>query len=203
MSTILVATGNRGKTAEIRELLGPGVDVVSLDDLGLDGAEETGVTFEENAVLKAAEAARASGLLTVADDSGIEVDALGGAPGVFSARYSGPDATDESNRLRLLADLDARGTPDRSARFVCVIAVAHPDGTVVTFHGTLEGQITSNARGTGGFGYDPILELPDGRTVAELTRDEKNRISHRGKALRKALPYIQDATGNMATSSEG
>ncbi|HYH12678.1 MAG TPA: RdgB/HAM1 family non-canonical purine NTP pyrophosphatase [Thermomicrobiales bacterium] len=191
MRRLLIATGNQGKIAEFRALIATdAVEIVSLHDVGVESPEETGTTFEENAVLKARHAAIASGLVAVADDSGVVVDALGGAPGVISARYSGPDATDASNRELLLRRLETSGALDRSARFECVIAVAHPDGRVETFDGTLEGTIASEERGTGGFGYDPIFELRDGKTVAELSGDQKNRISHRAMALQKALPYI-------------
>jgi len=188
---LLVATGNRGKVVELHELLGhERFEVVSLTDVGVESPEETGTTFRENAVLKARLAARASGLPTVADDSGIVVDALGGEPGVRSARFAGDGATDADNRALLLERL--RGTePDRrAARFVCVIAVAEPDGTTETFEGFLEGRVAEQERGSGGFGYDSIFLLDDGRTVAELAPEEKNRMSHRARALEKALPYI-------------
>lgn len=198
MNRILVATGNAGKINELKALLGSGIEVLSLTDIRLEGAEETGSTFEENAVLKARQAAHQSGMIAVADDSGIVVDALGGDPGVRSARYSGPAATDARNREKLLREL--LDTPDagRTARFVCVIAVVAPDGRSQTFAGTLEGVVSRSERGTGGFGYDSIFELSDGRTAAELTPDEKNRVSHRGKALRNALPYIHSLLAEEA-----
>jgi XTP/dITP diphosphohydrolase len=203
MSRVLIATENRGKVTELHALLGERVDVASLDDVGLAGAEETGETFEENAILKATSAARSTGLIAIADDSGIEVDALGGAPGVRSARYDGEGATDERNRVKLLRELAALGAVDRAARFVCAIAVASPDGEVRTFHGALDGTVATEPRGSGGFGYDAILMLQDGRTVAELTPDEKNRISHRGTALKNALPYINELIGSEAATVEG
>lgn len=192
MKQLLIATGNAGKISEFRALLSADdVRIVSLPDLKVESPEETGATFEENAVLKARHAARVCELVAVADDSGIVVDALDGAPGVISARFSGPNATDASNRELLLRRLEESGSGDRTARFVCVIAVAHPDGRVETFDGSLEGTIATEERGTGGFGYDPIFELSDGMTVAQLSPEQKNRISHRAMALRKALPYIR------------
>jgi XTP/dITP diphosphohydrolase len=200
MIQLLLATGNRGKIAEFQALLGPSVDVVSLADLGIDSPEETGETFAENATLKARHGAAASGLVTVADDSGIEVDALDGAPGIRSARYAGEPGDDERNRQKLLRELHGMPAQDRSARFVCDIAVATPEGETRTFHGTLEGRVAESLRGDGGFGYDSLLELPDGRTVAELTPEEKNAISHRGMALRTALPYIHTVVEAMASA---
>jgi XTP/dITP diphosphohydrolase len=198
MKRVLVATGNIGKIRELKALLGEGVEVLSLSDVGLDGAAETGTTFEENALLKAEQAARATGMVAVADDSGIAVDILDGAPGVWSARYSDPDATDARNRDKLLRALAATPDDGRTARFVSVIAVVAPDGASRTFLGTLEGCVARSERGTGGFGYDSIFELADGRTVAELPADEKNRISHRGMALRNALPYIHSLLADEA-----
>ncbi len=198
MKRVLVATGNTGKVNELKALLGEGIDVIALSDVGLEGAEETGTTFERNAFIKADLAARTSGLLTVADDSGIVVDALDGAPGVWSARYAGPGATDSDNRAKLLGELADIAKDERAARFVSVIAVVTPDGRSNTFVGTLEGSVGRTERGAGGFGYDSIFELPDGRTVAELTAEEKNRISHRGMALRKALPYIHSLLDDEA-----
>jgi XTP/dITP diphosphohydrolase len=201
MTRVLIATGNRGKIAEIQAMLGDAAEAVPLSVLGLEGAEETGSTFEENAILKARQGATESGLVTVADDSGIEVDALHGAPGVRSARYAGEPSDDERNRLKLLRELE--NNEDRSARFVCVIAVAAPDGSVKTFRGTLDGVVTRAPRGSGGFGYDSLLELPDGRTAAELSSAEKNAISHRGTALRNALPYLHELLVSMAATPEG
>lgn len=203
MTQLLLATSNRGKIAELQALIGPAADVVSLSDLGIESPEETGATFEENAVLKARHGAAASGLVTVADDSGIEVDALGGAPGIRSARYAGEPADDDSNRQRLLRELADVPAARRTARFVCAIAVATPEGTVRTFHGALEGRVTDTPRGDGGFGYDPLMELPDGRTVAQLSPEEKNAISHRGAALRNALPYLHAVIESMASVPEG
>ncbi len=190
---LLIATHNRGKLAEYAELLcGLPVELVSLDDLGITfEVEETGATFCENALLKARAYAEASGLVTVADDSGLEVDALGGAPGVLSARYAGPGATDEQRYQRLLEELADVPKPERTARFQCVIAVAWPDGRRALTKGTVEGEITTAARGAHGFGYDPVFYLPQQRcTMAELPPEAKNQISHRAiaaQALRELL----------------
>ncbi len=200
MARLVVATGNRGKIAELSALFDGAVDVVSLAEAGLDSPEETGLTFTENAVLKATTASRESGLIAVADDSGIEVEALGGAPGVRSARYAGVGATDEANSAMLLRAMEGMPESERAARFVCAIAVAVPDGRCEVFHGTLDGVIGREARGTGGFGYDAVMVLADGRTVAELSAEEKNRISHRGKALRNALPYLRDVLDSASNA---
>lgn len=199
MTQLLLATSNRGKIAELRAMLGPSVQVLSFADLGIESPEETGATFAENAMLKARHGATASGLVTVADDSGIEVDALGGAPGIHSARYAGEPSSDERNREKLQEEMRAIPEPNRAARFVCEIAVATPGGDTRTFNGKLEGRVAEAPRGSGGFGYDSLLELPDGRTVAELRPDEKNAISHRGVALRNALPYLHSVLESMAS----
>ena len=194
MTTLLIATNNEGKLREYRDLLaGLPVQLVSLREAGVDiEVEETGQTFAENAVLKASCYARASGLCTLADDSGLEVDALGGEPGVMSSRYAGPQATD-ADRVRFLLD-KMKTVPDdqRSARFRCVIAVASPAGLVETSEGTVEGVIASEPRGDQGFGYDPIFYLPEmTRTMAELPLAIKNRISHRARAAAGARLIIE------------
>lgn len=200
MNRLLVATGNPGKIEEFRTLLaGSSVEIVSLRDVDVESPEETGATFQENAVLKAVHAATASGLVAVADDSGIAVDALGGEPGVLSARFAGSDASDEANRRLLLERIaDRTDAAERTARFVCVIAIAMPNGRAELFEGTLEGVIAAQERGTGGFGYDSIFEIDSGRTVAELSPEEKNRISHRARALKKALPCIESILDEKA-----
>lgn len=198
MVKLLLATSNPGKIAELQDMLGATTEVLSLADVGVTSPEETGADFAENAVLKARHGAAGSGFVTVADDSGIEVDALDGAPGIRSARYAGEAGDDEKNRQKLLAALEGVPASRRSARFVCEIAVATPDGEVRTFRGTLGGRVAAGPRGAGGFGYDSLLELPDGRTVAELTPEDKNAISHRGEALRNALPYLQTVLDAMA-----
>lgn len=185
MTRLLIATNNEGKLREYGDLLaGLPVQLVSLREAGIDlEVEETGQTFAENAILKASCYARASGLCTLADDSGLEVDALGGEPGVMSSRYAGPQATD-ADRVRFLLD-KMKDVPDdqRSARFRCVIAVASPAGKVETSEGIVEGVIASEPRGDQGFGYDPIFYLPEmTRTMAELPPAIKNRISHRARA---------------------
>jgi XTP/dITP diphosphohydrolase len=188
---LLIATGSRHKFGELRELLDlPVAELVSLADLGLaDSADETGRTFEDNARLKALHYAAVSGLPTLADDSGIEVDALGGRPGVRTRRYAGADATDEANNRKLLEELAGFFGPDeRTARYRCVLALAEGGAVVEQTVGTFEGRIAFEPRGTGGFGYDPIFEPlsepPGGRTVGELSAAEKNAISHRAQAAR-------------------
>lgn len=188
----MLASGNPGKLAEFRRRLEPfGVELVPQGELGLAGAEESGETFEDNALLKAAHAARASGLPALADDSGLEVDALDGAPGVRSARFAGPEADDEANLERLLEALGDQ--PDRSARFCCVLAfLAHPDFAVPeVFTGRWHGEILTERRGSGGFGYDPVFFIPElGRSAAELDLSEKNRLSHRGQAMDQLIEAL-------------
>jgi XTP/dITP diphosphohydrolase len=187
-----VATTNRGKLLEFRALLTDlPFELVDLMGAGVsDEIEETGTTFEENARLKAEGYAGLSGMLTLADDSGLEVAALGGEPGVYSARYGG-EATAEARYRLLLRKLEGVPFHERLARFVSVIAIADPMGRVETVEGTVGGVIEFEPRGTGGFGYDPVFLLIDrGVTMAELDPDEKNRISHRAEALRKARPIL-------------
>lgn len=188
---IVLASGNQGKLEELRALLGPSVTVASAAELGAEMPAEVGVTFAENAILKAEAVARQTGHMAIADDSGLEVDALDGAPGVYSARYSGPNATDERNTQKLLRALDGVPWEKRSARFRSVVAVAFTPDIIVTTSGSCEGSITFIPRGSNGFGYDPVFELPDGRTMAELGPDEKNAISHRGNAMRDAVTVIK------------
>ena len=202
---LLVATRSRHKLRELRDLLevGPDVELVSPDDLGIpDEPEETGETFETNARLKARFYARRSGLPTLADDSGLEVDALDGAPGVRTRRYAGPDATDDANNAKLLAALAGRPADERGARYVCVLALALPDdagprnglGATVR-RGTCRGRIATGPKGDGGFGYDPIFEPeqepPGGRTLGEWSVAEKNAISHRSRAARRMAPVLR------------
>jgi len=181
---IILASGNPGKVREIKAMLGDSVDLVLQGDLGIQGAEETGTSFTENALLKARHAAAASGLPALADDSGIEVDALDGAPGVHSARYAGLDASDTDNLNKLLHDM--RGKPERSARFRCVLAYVRSgdDDSPVIADGRWEGRIAEAPSGSGGFGYDPVfIDLDSGIVSAEMSPAEKNARSHRGKAL--------------------
>lgn len=189
---LLIATGSSHKFAELRELLDlPNTELVSLRDLGIpDSAVEDGASFEENATIKARHYAELSGLPTLADDSGVEVDALGGRPGIHTRRYAGPDATDEENNHKLLAELAAAGVmgDERTARYQCVLVLVEDGAVVEQARGTFEGRIATEPRGTGGFGYDPIFEpLTEnigGRTVGQLSLEEKNRVSHRAQAAR-------------------
>jgi XTP/dITP diphosphohydrolase len=196
---LLLATRNAHKRREFRELLGPGFDVIDLSSFPeIAILKETGRTFEENATLKAIAASKQLPSLVIADDSGLEVDALGGAPGVFSARYGGENAGDVSNVDKLLRELRKQNiaTEKRSARFRCVIALAQNGKVLGVFEGFVEGKIVDPPRGSGGFGYDPIFE-PKGfdQTFAEMTAESKNQISHRGQAiaaLRDALRDIEN-----------
>lgn len=192
---ILLATTNAGKVREYREMLRDlPVEVVTLREAGITReVEETGSSIKENAIIKARGYAGLSGILTIADDSGLEVDALGGEPGPRSARYAGEGVSDPERNRYLLGKLE--GVPDgrRQARFRCVIAVTGPGLAVRTSEGTCEGTIAREARGDKGFGYDPIFALPGlGRHMAELSLEEKNRISHRGKAMQGARRIIED-----------
>ncbi len=192
---ILLATKNRGKIEEFGRLFEEfGHEVVSLLDLGeIPSVEEDGATFEENAIKKAKGYAEATGMAALADDSGLEVDALGGAPGVYSARYAGPSATDADNNRKLLKALEGVPEPERTARFRCVLALYLPDGRLITAHGTCEGLIALEPKGEGGFGYDPIFFVPSkGRTMAELSPEEKNAISHRGRAIERLRPALTE-----------
>lgn len=191
----IVATHNAHKLEEIRRILQPlGMAVVTDRMLGiaLPEAEETGTTFAENALIKAADACRFTGLCAVADDSGLAVDALDGAPGVYSARYAGENATDADRMQKLLKALEGVPAEKRTARFVCAVCLVFPNGDMVTASGTCEGKIAFAPRGTDGFGYDPVF-LPDahaGKTFAELSAAEKDAISHRGEALRAFVPQV-------------
>ena len=190
---LLVATRNHGKLKEIRALLTPlQVTVRGLADFPeLPEIVEDGLTFAENAEKKAATIARLTGRLTLADDSGLEVAVLGGEPGVHSARYAGADADDAANNRKLLAALAAIPPAQRAAAFVCVMALCAADGSCRTFAGRLEGEIISEARGTEGFGYDPLFVVAgQQRTLAEIPLDEKNRISHRAQALAQVVAVL-------------
>jgi len=190
MIDLLLATNNAGKLAELQSLLPNDVVIRTLYDVGLESPAETGSTIAENATLKAVTAARASGLLTLADDSGLEVAALDGLPGVRSARYAGDDSTDDQNIDLLLNQLSAASETGREAAFVCVLALANEDGVLATASGRCSGSIGAERRGSNGFGYDPVFLLEDGRTMAELDSVEKNLISHRGNALREIMPAV-------------
>jgi len=194
MPRLLIATNNAGKVVEFRELLdGCGWDLVVPRELGIDlGVKETGQTYLENAKLKATAFAKAGRVTALADDSGIEVDALDGRPGIMSARYGGEGLSDADRVRILLTELAGVPEPERRARFRCVIAVATPDGEVQSVEGTVEGRIAFEQRGDNGFGYDPVF-MPDGyeRTAAELTPDEKHAVSHRGVAAKKARTLLE------------
>ncbi|MFZ1200930.1 MAG: XTP/dITP diphosphatase [Desulfobacterales bacterium] len=182
--TLVIATRNRGKTAEIHELLGGfPIHIKDLDDFGpVPAVEEDGRTFEENAYRKASFTARVLGLPALSDDSGLIVEALDGAPGVYSARFAGEQATDAERCQRLLAEM--AGKTDRRAAFECVLSIAVPTGQALTYEARSDGVIAEIPSGRNGFGYDPIFYYPAlGKTFAELTRTEKSRVSHRGKAL--------------------
>jgi XTP/dITP diphosphohydrolase len=193
MRQLLIATNNRDKLHELLPLLGAlPFHLVTPHDLGLHlEVEETGTTYAENARLKAEAFVQASGLLTLADDSGLEVEALDGAPGVQSARYAGAGASDADRRARLIRALYEIPAP-RLARFCCVIALAPPGSALTYFEGVCAGEIILAERGTSGFGYDPLFFLPDrGATMAELPSDVKNQISHRARAVQAAWPLLQ------------
>ena len=195
MSTIVLASGNAGKVREIRELLAEfDTDVRPQSEFSVPEVEETGLTFVENALIKARNAARYTGLPALADDSGLEVDVLNGAPGIYSSRYAGAGTNDRANLEKLLVDLE--GVPDerRSARFQClVVYLRHErDPTPLICQGTWEGRILNAPRGTGGFGYDPVFFVPtENRASAELPPELKNRLSHRGQALRALLAALR------------
>ena len=181
---LVIATRNKGKTLEIKALLkGFPVEIKNLDDFGpIPPLEEDGDTFDENAYKKASFAARILGLPALADDSGLTVEALDGAPGIHSARYAGENATDEQRYLQLLGEME--GKSNRKAAFECVISIAVPTGPALTYEARCEGLITTEPAGSNGFGYDPVFFYPPyNKTFAQITIEEKNRISHRGKAL--------------------
>ena len=193
---LLLATNNAGKLKELHQLLQAleQVRLVSPQDLGIQlDVEETGNSYAENASLKACAFAEVAGVVVIADDSGLEVDALGGAPGIRSARYAPkPGATDADRRAYLLENLSAQPRP-WTARFRAWVVVAAPGAELFRAEGVCEGEIISQERGTNGFGYDPIFMIPSmGRTMAELTDEEKNALSHRGNAIRAALPFLVD-----------
>ena len=194
MTKLLLATNNKGKVHEYQALLtGIPFDIVTLSDVDITTeVDETGNSFEENATLKATALAKESGLLTLADDSGLEVDALGGAPGSLSHRYAGESATDADRINYLLLKLKDMPEKARTAQFRCVIAIAAPDGKVGLCSGICRGIITTAPRGEHGFGYDPVFYVPElGKTMAELLPEEKNRVSHRARAAEKAREVLK------------
>ena len=195
LKKLLLATNNTGKVREYQSLLkGIPYEIVTLADCGITSeVDEVGGSFEENAALKAATLAKQSGLLSLADDSGLEVDTLGGAPGSLSHRYAGENATDADRITFLLSKLKNVPDKDRAAQFRCVIAIAAPDGKVELCSGLCRGVITAAPRGNQGFGYDPIFYLPElGKTMAELSLEEKNLISHRARAAEKAKELLMN-----------
>ena len=193
-SRLVLASNNLGKVREFNQLLeGSELEVVPQSELGVPDIEETGLSFVENAILKARNAAACSGLPAIADDSGLEVDALDGAPGIYSARYAGPKASDRDNLEKLLAELTGVEDERRGARFQCLMVyMRHSrDPTPRIFQGTWEGRILHQPRGSGGFGYDPVFYVPEMNCAsAELPPEDKNRLSHRGKALRQLIASL-------------
>jgi len=194
LTELLIATGNSGKMKEFAALFaGSGIKLYSLKDFpDFVPTDEDGSTFKENALKKAAAAAKDTGLIAIADDSGLCVDVLDGRPGVFSARYAGEGVGDEANNLKLLQELTGVPKAHRSAAFRCVIAFCAPDGFEAVFEGELRGFILEHSSGHGGFGYDPLFMVPEyGKTLAELPIEVKNRISHRGRATASLSEYLQ------------
>ena len=190
---LIFATGNQGKVNEFKQMLGDEYEILSMKDIGVDiDIEENGTSFEENAVIKAKAVMEVTGEMVLADDSGFEVDALNGEPGIYSARYMGEDTPYSVKNAELIRRCE--GVPDekRGARFVCVIACAYPDGTVDTAKGVIEGRLAHEPAGENGLGYDPIFYLPErGCTTGELEPEEKNKISHRGLAIAKMVEILK------------
>lgn len=184
MKSIILASNNKDKVKEVKEIL-KGYDIISMKEAGIDvDIEENGTTFEENALIKARAIMKLTGQITMADDSGLEIDYLNKAPGVYSARFMGHDTSYDIKNKALIQKLEGVKGSDRSGRFVCAIAVCFPDGSEIVKRGTMEGLIAEEIKGDNGFGYDPIVYLPEyGKTSGELAPEEKNKISHRGKAL--------------------
>ncbi|MCD1127240.1 XTP/dITP diphosphatase [Jinshanibacter sp. LJY008] len=197
MQKLVLATGNPGKVRELANLLADfGFEVIAQTDLGVDSAEETGLTFIENAIIKARHAAQVTGLPAIADDSGIAVDVLGGAPGIYSARYAGVDASDRANLDKLLETLKDVPKEQRQAQFHCVLVyMRHANDPIpLVFHASWPGEVLFSPAGEGGFGYDPIFYIPElGCTAAELSREHKSKISHRGQALTMLLDALRNA----------
>jgi XTP/dITP diphosphohydrolase len=193
MKKLIFATNNQGKVNEIKQILGDGYEVYSLKDLGIHtDIEENGTTFEENAIIKATTICKQTKEMVLADDSGFVVDYLNGEPGIYSARYLGEDTSYDIKNADILKRCKNAKDDERSARFVCAIACAYPDGHVETTEGVIEGILAHEPKGTNGFGYDPIFYLPErGCTTGEMEPEEKNKISHRGIALRKMVEKLE------------
>ena len=189
-SSLLLATSNPGKRIELLAFLPVGIEVLTLADLSIELPPEEGDSFGSIATLKATFAAQASGLVAIADDSGLEVDALGGSPGIRSARYAGEPPDDARNRDKLLSEMRDIPPGQRTARFRCAVALARPDGLVDYRDGTCEGSIGFKEVGTNGFGYDSLFLLPSGLTMAQLPLEQKNKISHRADAYQKIAPIL-------------
>lgn len=194
MQKIVLASSNKGKVAELSQMLaGRNIDIIAQSTLGVSDAAETGLTFIENAIIKARHAALTTGLPAIADDSGLAVDALGGAPGIYSARYAGEGATDKLNIDKLLANMQAIPAPQRSAQFHCVLVYMRhaEDPTPLICHGIWHGEIATSAIGEHGFGYDPVFWLShENCSAAQLTPSQKQQLSHRGKALQRLLQLL-------------
>ncbi|CAM3855416.1 RdgB/HAM1 family non-canonical purine NTP pyrophosphatase [Rheinheimera salexigens] len=195
MQKIVLATSNKGKVAELSKMLaGRNIEIIPQTDLGVSDAEETGLTFVENAIIKARHAALSSGLPAIADDSGLAVDALGGAPGIYSARYAGEGATDKLNIDRLLANMQSVPVAQRSAQFHCVLVYMRhaEDPTPLICHGIWRGEIATSAQGEHGFGYDPVFWLSNENcSAAQLKPEQKQQLSHRGQALKTLLQLLR------------
>lgn len=207
---LIAATKNKGKLEEIAQLLEQfPCDVVSMAEAGIEvNIEENGSTFEENALIKAKSVWKVIGETVIADDSGLEVDYLNGAPGIYSARYAGEGATDADRNSKLLDALEGVPSDKRTARFVCALAVVFPDGSDLMVRGTCEGYIAFEPAGSNGFGYDPLFYVPEyGMTIAQMNADIKNSISHRGNALRKMAAELEqvwhDGVGNLGLTEFG
>lgn len=206
METVIIASKNKNKIKEIEEILSTmQMKAISREDAGVPDfdVEETGKTFEENAFIKARAICEASGKITIADDSGLEVDFLSGRPGVYSARYAGPEQDDGKNNAKLLRELEDVPFENRTARFVCCIVMVYPDGDRVSVRGECKGHILEQIQGNSGFGYDPLF-LPDGQseTFAQMSKEEKNRISHRADALGKLKAKLEERDLNTPSKQE-
>lgn len=192
---MIFATGNMGKLKEIKDILGDiGEEIISMKEAGIDiDIEENGTTFEENAIIKAKAIMEITGQIVLADDSGLEVDALNKEPGIYSARYMGVDTSYDIKNRNIIERLEGVEGDDRSARFVCAIAAAFPNGEVIVTRGTIEGIIAKEPAGTNGFGFDPIVYVPEyGMTTGQMEPEQKNQISHRGKALMEMKKILKE-----------